>query len=88
MTGLSQPDGPSDDHLVTCGHCGAAVWDYPTPEGKHVALDNAPGPYIVHRRKAYKRPGAHGYRGHWDHCKRLAASPLTGEVNADGFLWS
>ena len=73
--------------LAICGQCGAPIWDYPTPNGKHVALDNAPGPYLVDGGKAYKSRGTHGYRGHWDHCKRLAASPLTGQVSADEFLW-
>ena len=78
----------SDHLLVKCLQCGAAVWDYPTPNGKHVALDNAPGPYVIEGGKAYKSPGMHGYRGHWDDCKRLAASPLTGQVNTDEFLWA
>jgi len=73
--------------LVRCGQCGAAVWNYPTPNGKHVALDNAPGPYVIDGGKAYKSRGTDGYRGHWDHCKRLAASPLATEVSGDDFLW-
>jgi hypothetical protein len=84
----SQPNLLSDHSLVRCLQCGADVWDYPTPNGKHVALDNAPGPWVIDGGKAYKSPGNHGYRGHWDHCERLAASPLTGQVNADEFLWS
>jgi hypothetical protein len=83
-----QPELLSDHLLVKCLQCGTAVWDYPTPNGKHVALDNAPGPYVIEGGKAYKSRGNQGYRAHWDHCKRLAASPLTGQVNADEFLWS
>ena len=83
-----QPNALSDHMLVKCMQCGAMVWSYPTPNGNHVALDNAPGPYVIHDTKAYKSQGTQGYRGHWDHCKRLAASPLTGQVLADAFLWS
>ena len=82
------PTNPLAEYAqAICGQCGTPIWDYPTPSGKHVALDNAPGPYVIDGGKAYKSRGTHGYRGHWDHCKRLAASPLAGQVNADEFLW-
>ena len=84
----SQPNLLSDHYLVKCLQCGAEVWDYPTPNGNHVALDNAPGPYVIEDGKAYRSTGTGGYRGHWDLCKRLAASPLAGQVNPDEFLWA
>ena len=81
---------PLDDYAIaTCGQCGASIWDYGTPNGNHVALDNAPGPYLIEGGKAYKSPGtSQGYRAHWDYCRRIAASSLvSAEVSGDEFLW-
>lgn len=79
---------PLDDYaLATCMHCGAVVWLYSTPSGTMVALDDAPGPYVIAGTKAYRSTGNGGYRGHWDHCKMIAtARPCTG-VDRDEFLW-
>ena len=76
----------AESMLATCGQCGAAIWDYGTPSGKHVALDDAPGPYIIDGSTAYETASDFGFRAHWDHC-RLAASLLTGQVGEDDFLW-
>lgn len=83
----SQPNLLEDHLLVKCLRCGAQVWNYSTPNGKHVALDNAPGPYVIDGSKAYRSRGTHGYASHWDHCERLAAAPVTGAVSDDDFLW-
>ena len=84
----SQTESLSEYTLAICMQCGAVIWNYSTPDGKHVALDNAPGPYIIiNGDTAYRSEGTRGYRGHWDYCK-LAASPLTGQVDGDDFLWA
>jgi hypothetical protein len=40
---------------------------YGTPDGHEVALDNAPGPYLIVGTKAYRSNGSGGFRGHWEH---------------------
>ena len=76
------------DKLLKCLQCGAAIFDYGTPSGSRVALDNAPGPYLIDANGvAYRSDGTDGYRGHAERCAVLAASPLTGQVDADDFLW-
>jgi hypothetical protein len=77
-----------DEKLSRCPRCGDPIWNYKLPSGNRVALDGAPGEYVIDANNvAYKSEGSGGYRGHSDHCGVLAASPLTGEVNADDFLW-
>lgn len=69
--GPHRADGPteglSDHALAVCGQCRAAIWDYATPNGKHVALEDAPGDYVIDGNVAFRSKGACGYRGHWDH---------------------
>jgi hypothetical protein len=76
------------DKLTTCPQCGDPVWDYRTPSGGRVALDRDEGPFIIDANGiAYMSTGRGGYRGHSDYCGVLAASPLTGQVTSDDFLW-
>lgn len=80
---------PLSDHaLARCMQCGAMIWDYPTPGGKHVALDNVlGGSWAVDGLKAFKIEGTGGYRAHWDRCERIAAASLIGRVGENEFLW-
>jgi hypothetical protein len=76
------------DKQLKCLQCVEPVWDYKMQSGNRVALDGAPGPYIIDANNiAYRSEGTGGYRGHSEHCNVLAASPLTGQVDADDFLW-
>jgi len=80
-------DELSDHFWARCGQCGASIWDYATPSGKHVTLDNEPGPYLIDGGHAYRSDTNDGYRGHWDHCERLARAPLSNHVVSGEFLW-
>lgn len=85
---IQQSEPLDNDKIVRCLQCGAGVWDYSTPSGKSVALDNARGgPYLVVGPTAYRSETDQGYRSHWDHC-RLAASLPSVDVDIDEFLWS
>jgi hypothetical protein len=83
----NQTDLLSGHAMVLCGECGETIWDYRTPNGNHVALDNAVGPYVINGPTACRRGPTDGYRGHWDHCKPVAASHPSNHVSADEFLW-
>jgi hypothetical protein len=76
---------PLSEHAkVLCGRCGATIWDYPTPNGKSVALDNAVGRYVIIGTHAYEGGPTDGYQGHWDHCKD---PETTNRVSNEEFLW-
>jgi hypothetical protein len=78
-----------DDHAkVRCLDCGADIWQYTAPSGHHVALEDAPGPWIIEGTKAYESVGSDGYRNHWDHCHTIARSLLTRPAIGDEFLWA
>ena len=83
----SFPDRLPDHALAVCGQCGDQIWLYATPNGRRVALDNLPGPYVIEGTTAYKSMQGDGYRGHWDHCKRAASSQPFSRVGDDDFLW-
>jgi hypothetical protein len=72
-----------------CGHCGAKIWSYPTPNGKAdtVALDAGVGPYVLEGLKAYKQGPTDGFRCHTDYCAPLAEWRRHNHVSADEFLW-
>lgn len=85
---MGNPRPSLSDHFeALCGHCGAKIWSYPTPNGGSVPLDNAPGPYVIIRRKAYESEGMDGYQGHLDYCKPFAAWRLDSRVSDAEFLW-
>jgi hypothetical protein len=76
----------SDHHRSVCPQCGANVWVYPLPFGDQIALDNAPGEYLIDgRNKAYRSMLPAGYRAH--SCDRQARAPLATEVTGDEFVW-
>jgi hypothetical protein len=79
--------GLSEHAFAVCGQCGDPIWIYATPAGASVALDNAPGPYVIHERKAYKATQNLGFQAHWDHCKSITSSLRTWTVLTDEFLW-
>jgi len=74
-------------HPRHCGECGAPTWLYTLPNGNRVALDNAPGPYVIEGTKVYESTHGRGYRKHQHRNQRLPKSLLTGEVVDDDFLW-
>lgn len=75
------------DKLVKCPQCGEPTWHYRMQSGNRVALDSAPGPYIIDANNiAYRSEGTGGYRGHFDHC-RLGGSSLATQVEISDFLW-
>jgi hypothetical protein len=85
---MVNPQASLSDHMeALCGHCGAKIWSYPTPNGGHVPLDNAAGPYVIVGTRAYKSDGMDGYQRHLDHCKPFAEWRLTSQVSDDDFLW-
>lgn len=76
----------SDRARSICPKCGAPVWMYLSPLGGPIALDNAPGDYLIDgRNKAYRPTLPDGYRVH--SCGRLARTPFSGEVTSSEFLW-
>jgi hypothetical protein len=76
----------SDHVKALCGHCGATIWNYSTPNGKTVPLDAGVGPYIIIGTKAYRGGPTDGYRDHFDHCKSYAVF-RNSHVSSDEFLW-
>jgi hypothetical protein len=63
------------------------MWLYETPIGDRIALDDAPGEYVIDGgNKIYRTFSTNGYRAHQDHC-RARRAPLTGVVSAADFLW-
>ena len=77
----------SDYAVVLCGHCGATIWLYSNEAGDRVALDDAPGPYLIDGTKAYRSRGGDGYRAHWDHCLITASFAARVDVLGSEFLW-
>jgi hypothetical protein len=76
------------DHAESrCLHCGATIWLYSTENGNRVALDDAPGPYLIDGTKAYRSRGSAGFRGHWDHCLHTASYDARIDVLESEFLW-
>jgi hypothetical protein len=76
------------DKLTRCPKCNDPVWNYRTPSGSRIALDRHEGPFLIDANGiAYRSEGTNGYRGHSDYCGVFAASPLTGKVTSDDFLW-
>jgi hypothetical protein len=72
----------SNEARALCRDCGQPTWVYETPIGDRIALDNAPGEYVIDGgNKIYRTFSPDGYRAHHDHC-RATRSPLTGEVTA------
>ena len=78
---------PLDDQKRTrCLDCGATIWLYSGANGYRVALENAPGRYVIHDADAYESSPGSGYRNHWDHCRSRTQPP--GQVSEDEFLWN
>jgi hypothetical protein len=74
--------------LSVCDRCGSRVWLYSTVTGTRVALDDAPGPYILDANNAvFRTSGNDGYAGHSDRCSQIAAAPLSAPVDTDEMLW-
>ena len=86
MVADPQTSALSDHVKVLCGHCGATIWHYSTPNGKSIALDCGVGRYVIIGTTAYEAGPTDGYRGHFDHCKPFAAF-RDSRVSADEFLW-
>lgn len=84
------PTKPLEDHAKTrCRLCGATVWLYKKPLGGYVALENAPGVWVIDgHNRAYEGFDPVGFRSHWDHCPKnpilTSVAPLISESD---FLW-
>jgi hypothetical protein len=46
-----------DDAAVRCLDCGAPIWLYSTHDGGRVALEDAPGPYVIDGTKVHRTDG-------------------------------
>lgn len=80
---------PLDDQdALKCLDCGAAIWPQTTTEGRRVALEKTPGPYLILDRDVYESTGAAGYGNHWDHCHTIARSSIAPAVGNHEFLWN
>jgi hypothetical protein len=68
-----------------CRACGTDIWIYDSLNGNSVALEDAPGPYLIDGKTAYRSNRSDGYRSHWDYCGQTARPQEVGEHE---FLWS
>jgi hypothetical protein len=76
----------ADTARAICRGCRRIVWEYPTPAGEWVAVDAAPGPYVVDGLgKLWQLGGFDGYRGHECAASRTLLTP---EVTDAEFLWA
>lgn len=76
--------------MEICPRCRCPVWVFRTPEGRTIAFDGSRGPYLTDADGTAWRSHDDdiGYRDHALSCERVAsASPLTGVVTEDEFLW-
>lgn len=79
----------SPTHRSICDRCGNLVWVYSMQSGETVALNFAPGEFIVDgRNHVYRTTGLAGYAQHACEASRRARLDLARTVRSDEFLWA